>query len=116
MAAPAVLNEKESGIRNTEFGSGVDQVSRIEHSASSICYLTQHLQRDQRQELEEQERPVSTFFARAYRYIQSIGRHAPGFGSKFHVESVTEDSNWADRKNKKHKTAKKRIKNLKKMW
>jgi hypothetical protein len=109
MAAPAVLKEKELELRNPEFGE-----------AASIDYLARHIQSDQQQKPEERTEPSTinhqSFFARAYRYIQSISEYAPGFGSKFQAESVTENSNWADRKNKKRKTAKKRVKDLRKMW
>jgi CRISPR/Cas system endoribonuclease Cas6 (RAMP superfamily) len=124
MAASAVLKEsgignresgkrKESGIGNPESGSTADR-------ASNIDYLAHHIQSDQRQKSEERTEPSTInhqpFFKRAYRYIQSISEYAPSFGSKFRIESIVEDSNWADRKNKKRKTAKKRVKDLKKMW
>jgi len=116
MAAPAVLKEfgkKEPGIRNSEFGSAAEPISNID-------YLARHIQSDQRQESAERAEPSpinhQSFFKRAYRYIQSISEYAPSFGSKFHTESVADDSNWADRKNKNRKSAKKRVKDLKKMW
>ncbi len=80
-------------------------------------YVARHVQSDQRQESEE---PSATdhqpFLARAYRYIHSISKHAPTFGSKFRLESAAADSNWVARKNKKRKTPKKKVRDLKKMW
>jgi hypothetical protein len=110
----AVLKEeKEFGIWNSEFGNAAESVS-------SIDYIDNHIQRDQQQEPEERVEPSTInhqpFFQRAYRYIQSISEYAPSFGSKFRIENVTEESNWIDRKNKNRKTAKKRVKDLKKMW